>query len=76
MYRERTMIRPTQQELDEIMAQELATVEEAAKVLRIGRTHAYSLVRTQQLRTIRIGRRVLVPTDAIRGFKARGTDAA
>jgi excisionase family DNA binding protein len=58
------------------MGQELVTVEEAAKVLRIGRTHAYELIRTKKLHSINIGRRVLISPDAIRDFKAKGTDAA
>lgn len=37
------------------------TVEETAKLLRIGRDQAYEAVRTGQIRSIRIGRRLLVP---------------
>jgi excisionase family DNA binding protein len=37
------------------------TVEEAAKVLRIGRSAAYDAARTGELPTIRIGRSLRVP---------------
>jgi excisionase family DNA binding protein len=37
------------------------TVEEAAKLLRIGRSRAYEAVKTGAIPTIRIGRRILVP---------------
>ena len=41
------------------------TVEEAAKALGISRTLAYEAVRTGQLPTVRIGRRLLVPRAAL-----------
>jgi len=37
------------------------TVEEAAKILGIGRALAYEAVRTGQIKSVRIGRRILVP---------------
>jgi excisionase family DNA binding protein len=37
------------------------TVDEAAKLLGIGRTLAYEAVRVGELPTIRIGRRILIP---------------
>ena len=37
------------------------TVDEAAKLLGIGRTLAYEAVRVGDLPTIRIGRRILIP---------------
>lgn len=40
------------------------TVEEAAAELGIGRTLAYESVRTKQIPSIRIGRRVLIPRAA------------
>lgn len=39
----------------------LCTVEEAAEMLSIGRTKTYRLIAAGQIRTIRIGRRRLVP---------------
>jgi len=47
------------------------TVDEAAHLLGIGRDLAYSLSRTGQLRTVRLGRRILVPRDAIRELLER-----
>jgi excisionase family DNA binding protein len=41
------------------------TVEEAARVLGIGRTLAFEMVRAGQLPVIRLGRRVLVPRPAL-----------
>jgi excisionase family DNA binding protein len=69
-------MRATPEEHDAIMAQTLCTVTEAAKVLRIGRTHAYKLIDSGELRSIRSGRRVLVPTDAIGEYIAKRLDAA
>jgi excisionase family DNA binding protein len=64
------------QEVNEIMGQPTCSVEEAAKVLHIGRTQAYRAVRSGELRSIRIGKRVLVPTSAIRQLLDGGTSAA
>lgn len=44
------------------------TVEEAAELLRIGRGSAYELVRSGRLRAVKIGRRILIPSDAINEF--------
>lgn len=38
------------------------TVEEAAQIIGIGRNQAYNAAATGQLPTLRIGRRILVPT--------------
>lgn len=42
-----------------------ATVQEAAKVLGIGRNQAYEAARRGQLPTIRMGKRLLVPLAAL-----------
>ena len=42
---------------------EVLTVEEAAKVLRISRNHAYGLVAQDKLPSIRLGRRIRIPRD-------------
>ena len=44
------------------------SVPEAAALLRIGRNAAYELVRTGQLRSIRIGRSIRVPQSAIMDY--------
>ncbi len=46
----------------------LMTVEEVAEQLRIGRSSAYTLVKTRQIRTIRIGRSIRIPRNAILEF--------
>lgn len=42
------------------------TIEEAARALGIGRSAAYEGARTGQIPTIRIGKRVLVPVEALK----------
>ncbi len=44
------------------------TVGEAAKAIGVSRGLAYELVRRGELRTVHVGRRVLVPRDAVRDF--------
>ena len=44
----------------------LLTVQEAADWLRVSRWSVYSLIHSNQLRTIKIGRRRLVSLDALR----------
>ena len=44
------------------------SVAEAATVLRIGRGATYALVRTGNLRSIRVGRKILIPRAAIDEF--------
>jgi excisionase family DNA binding protein len=56
----------TAEEIDKIMSLPTCSVPDAAKVLGIARAGAYKAVNERELRSIRIGRRVLVPTDAIR----------
>jgi excisionase family DNA binding protein len=41
------------------------TVEEAARLLRIGRNQAYEAAKSGQLPTIKIGKRILVPCAAL-----------
>lgn len=41
------------------------TVEETAKLLRIGRQLAYEMVKTGDIPSIRLGKRVLVPRRAL-----------
>lgn len=47
------------------MEQELLRVEEAARILGIGRTKAYELVAAGAIPTLRIGRAVRVPRTAL-----------
>ena len=50
----------------------LIGVRDAAKRLGVGRETAYSLARTGALPSVRIGRRILIPADAL----AKWVDAA
>lgn len=43
-------------------------VEELMPILGIGRNTAYELVRSSQIRSIRIGRQLRVPKDAVLNF--------
>ena len=43
----------------------LLTIDAAAASLRVSRWSVYNLIRSGQLRTIRIGRRRLVPMNAL-----------
>lgn len=47
------------------MTELLLTVDEAAERLRVSRWTLYNLIRSNQLRTIKIGRRRLVPVAAL-----------
>jgi excisionase family DNA binding protein len=47
---------------------DLLTVDEAAERLRVSRWTIYNLIRSNRLRTIRIGRRRLVPATAVSDF--------
>ena len=49
----------------EAPAKRTISIQEAAKVLGIGRDQAYNAARLGQIPTIRIGRRLLVPVPAL-----------
>ncbi len=55
---------------------ETLTVEEAAKRLGVGRTTAYMAARTGDLPTIRIGKRLVVPRQALDRMLATGSSQA
>lgn len=52
-------------------ARALLPVDEAARRLGIGRTTVFGLIRTGELRSVSVGRRRLVPADAIEAFVAK-----
>ena len=52
------------------------TVDEAAKLLRIGRNHAYDAAKAGELPTIKIGKRILVPRAALERMLAQPDKAA
>jgi excisionase family DNA binding protein len=49
------------------------SVSEAARILGISRAHAYDCVRTGDLPSIALGRRVVVPRQALEELLARGS---
>ena len=52
------------------------TVPETAALLGISRAHAYELVARHELPAIRLGRRVLIPRQAVQDLIERGGSAA
>jgi len=46
----------------------LLTVDDLARILNCGRTKAYSLVSSRQIRTIRVGRLVRLEREAVEEF--------
>ena len=48
----------------------LYRVEEAAQALRLSRSITYELIRSGQLRTVKVGARRLVPVEAVREYVA------
>ena len=57
----------------EQMERRTLSVSEAARVLGISRAHAYDCVRSGELPSITLGRRVVVPRQAIEELLARGS---
>jgi excisionase family DNA binding protein len=45
-------------------------VDEAARALRLSRTHIYELIRSKRLRTVKLGRRRLIPVAALAEYVA------
>ena len=54
----------------------LYRVDEAAEALRLSRSLIYELIRSGQLRTVKAGRRRLVPVEALAEYVATLRDAA
>jgi excisionase family DNA binding protein len=64
------------EEIDRIMSLPTCTVDDAAEVLGIGRSQAYQAVNAGTLRSVRIGKRVVVPVAALRELLGRDSDVA
>lgn len=47
---------------------DVLTPTEAAQVLRIGRSTMYRLIRDNEVRHIKIGKKILIPTEYIKDF--------
>lgn len=56
---------------DETQEVILLRVEEVARRLQIGRTKAYELIDTRELRSVRIGRAVRVPVAELHAYVSR-----
>lgn len=52
------------------------SIEEAAGALGIGRTYVYQLIKEGRLQVVRLGRRTLVPMDAIQDLLQMNTSGA
>lgn len=65
----------TDQELRASTERQTATVEEAARILGIGRNSAYEAVRQGTIPVIRIGRRILVPLAALERLLDQPSDS-
>jgi excisionase family DNA binding protein len=55
-------------EQTEILGRATCTVDEMSRVLGCGRSQAYDLVKTGQIRSVKLGRRLLVPTAAVQEY--------
>lgn len=51
---------------EQLHRRETLTVPELAEVLGIGRNSAYALVREGRVRSLHIGRRIVIPASAVR----------
>ena len=49
-------------------SQLLLSVEEAAELLRLGRTRTYELVKTRKIQSVKVGRRRLVVRSSLLDF--------
>ena len=64
------MTRPAEQTQPEIAELQLYTIEEAAAMLRMGRTKIFDLLRNGRLRSVREGRAHRIPPTAIADYIA------
>lgn len=62
--------------LEDLSSRATCTVEQAAKLLEVGRSTAYAAARDGSLPTIRVSRRLLVPAAALRRLLALDDDDA
>lgn len=54
----------------------LLRIEEAAEVLQLGRNRVYELAASGQIPSLRIGRTLRIPADALRAWIAEQTTGA
>lgn len=51
----------------------ILTVDQLADILSIGRNTAYDLVRSGQIRSVRVGRQIRIPRDALIDFLSQNS---
>lgn len=61
-------LQPTQRERSLQDLPLVLTVEDLMEVLNIGRNTAYEIVRSGQIRSIRVGKNIRIPRDAVEEF--------
>jgi excisionase family DNA binding protein len=61
-----TESRPREREPDRLLS-----VDQAAQALGVGRTALYSEIRARRIRSVKVGRRRLIPSSAITDFASR-----
>jgi excisionase family DNA binding protein len=61
----------TREGISDLIDAPLLTVEEAARLLRVGRTTCFKLIRTGALESVPVGRLRRVPAEAIPEYIAR-----
>lgn len=59
------MEQATRPRIDQVVGQATITIEQAAKLLGLGRTAAYEAARRGEFPTRRLGRRLVVPVPAL-----------
>jgi excisionase family DNA binding protein len=53
------------------IAPQLLSIEQAGQALNIGRSKIYQLIRSQEIHTVKLGKRRLVPASEVQAFVAR-----
>jgi excisionase family DNA binding protein len=71
MYNRRTKDVAMDDGVDLVQLPMLVTVDQVAKMLGIGRTTAWELVRKQKIKSVKIGRTRRVPIEAIQEYIER-----
>lgn len=61
-------------EIQKLLGQLVITVDETRRVLRVGRNAMYDAIKRGEIETMRIGKRIVVPTAPLR--RRFGLDAA
>lgn len=52
---------------------DIVTVDEVMKMLHIGRTAVYSLLQDGSIRTVKVGRKYIIPKQSVTNFVNSGT---